>query len=132
MPPARRREWLLRRCLNEYGEYGQSVCTGYIYASIDASTKDCRPAGVTYSILMRVVVAYLRNHPEKLHMNAAMLGADAMAKAYPWPRQTERQGRRPVMNIIIAAMAFVAIFATGDACAFDGTTSTDRPSPSWG
>ena len=78
-------EWLLRRCLNEYGEYGQSVCTGYIYASIDASTKDCRPAGVTYSIVMRVVVAYLRNHPEKLHMNAAMLGADAMAKAYPCP-----------------------------------------------
>jgi hypothetical protein len=43
----------------------------------------CLPAPMTMEELTRVVVKYGNEHPEKLHMHAAIFVLDALTQAYP-------------------------------------------------
>jgi len=43
----------------------------------------CRPKNVTAGQLVRVVVKYLKNHPEKLHENQFLLTLSALLNAFP-------------------------------------------------
>jgi hypothetical protein len=49
----------------------------------------CLPDGSTPTQLAKVVVRYLDQHPEKLHLPAAQLVYDATAEAFPCPTQSE-------------------------------------------
>jgi hypothetical protein len=71
-------------------------CLGYITGVTDANTvwwdfkpevrggpNYCPAEGVNNGQIFRIVVKYLREHPERLHFPAARLINDALTKAFP-------------------------------------------------
>ena len=48
--------------------------------------RTCLPEGATYDQYTRVVVKYLRDHPEKLHEPRGGLAYDALVRAFPCER----------------------------------------------
>ena len=90
---------LLQKCrtvdAGEEGTHDQHYCYGYIEAATEnpvAQPQACRPAGIKLGIVVRVVVAYLRKHPEKLHLGGRGLTSDALAEAYPCPTTPKGAG----------------------------------------
>lgn len=45
----------------------------------------CLPEGVTQGQLAAVVAKFLEDHPERMHLNAPVLIADALQGAFPCP-----------------------------------------------
>ena len=66
-------------------EPGALTCTAIISALRWASPRFsvCSPQGVDTGQAVRVVVAYLRRHPERLHEDFYQLTVDAMHEAWP-------------------------------------------------
>ena len=72
----------------DLAEWG--FCSGFIWGvadghqlTSDESTSFCSPEGATSDQMGRVVVKYLRDHPEKLHEHAVLLVAIALIEAWP-------------------------------------------------
>lgn len=73
-------------------EPGWGVCHGFIIAV--GSSSDCQnsfmgefyfslPEGATAGQIKKIVIKYLNEHPEKLHLPAAPLAAAALSEAFP-------------------------------------------------
>jgi hypothetical protein len=70
-------------------------CTGYVVSAVDTHEAwvdwneiepyFCTPAGVTGRQLAQVVVKYLNENPEKLHLSAGSLVLNALGTAFPCP-----------------------------------------------
>jgi hypothetical protein len=58
-------------------------CLGYINGFVDADDRHCSPDGVTMQQYIRVVVKFLNDHPEKLHLGRAHLVGEALGNAFP-------------------------------------------------
>lgn len=61
-------------------------CLGYMSAIADSNARKqhfCAPDNATIEQLARVVVKWLRDHPEKLHLNAGVSSYTALAIAFP-------------------------------------------------
>jgi len=72
----------------QLGTYQSGHCLGFIegylqVAPIPNLPTHCIPAGVTYEQLTKVVVKYLDQHPEKLHLAAVLLISQATHYAFP-------------------------------------------------
>lgn len=65
--------------------YETGFCQAYIRGVTDEIPKvsKCIPSGVTYEQIWRVVIKYLQNHPERLHLYPAFLIREALEKAFP-------------------------------------------------
>jgi hypothetical protein len=83
---------LLTKCRNfekEKGSIQEAYDTGFCHAYIrgvaDAikNIVMCTPSGVTYEQIWRVVIKYLQNHPEELHLSPNFLIQKALEKAFP-------------------------------------------------
>ncbi len=72
--------------------YKAIMCSGYVDAAIDATaipnvqTNYCFPAGVKRRQIYAVVLKYLRDHPEQLHLNGVVLVHKAIESAFPCGR----------------------------------------------
>jgi hypothetical protein len=84
---------LLERCESK-SPYLLGVCFGFIVGV--GSGFDCEqlllgrfafqaPDGATAGQIKKIVVKYLNEHPENLHLPAAPLAAAALSKAFPCP-----------------------------------------------
>ena len=65
-------------------------CSGFVWGAADGhqltsdeSVSFCSPEDATSDQMGRVVVKYLRDHPEKLHEYAVLLVAVALIEAWP-------------------------------------------------
>jgi hypothetical protein len=68
------------------------ACFGFLDAVASIVTREpvagwraCFPGGVTHGQLRDIILKFLDNHPEKLHLAAASLAAHAFAEAFPCP-----------------------------------------------
>jgi hypothetical protein len=68
---------------NDYESFRDGFCRGIVEGVSDASPKVCPPKDSTYGQSDRVVVKYLQDHPEELHMKNSTLVETALAKAFP-------------------------------------------------
>jgi hypothetical protein len=59
----------------------------YVFHLFDTQPSFCVPPDVNSEQNARVLVRYLKAHPETLHLNGAFLTAVALQHAYPCPRQ---------------------------------------------
>ncbi len=64
-------------------EYDIGYCVGLVQGVAYVSSSYCSPEEVTISQDVRIVVKYLEENPEKLHLHAARLAEDALTKAFP-------------------------------------------------
>jgi hypothetical protein len=62
------------------------VCMGYVEGVADAYADACLPERVGLDQDIRVVVKYLNDHPEKLHLDRAELTKAALKQAFPCPK----------------------------------------------
>jgi hypothetical protein len=85
---------LLNECSNVYGNSGHqnatkaTHCLGFMAGFIDGATYGssldaCIPQEADLGQLVRVIVKYLANHPEDLHLSAASLIDKATLEAFP-------------------------------------------------
>jgi hypothetical protein len=58
-------------------------CLGYVNGFVDADERSCPPSPVTMQQYVRVVVKYLNDHPEKLHLGRAQLVGESLGNAFP-------------------------------------------------
>jgi hypothetical protein len=72
--------------------FDEGVCAGKLQAFAwdangleDQVFRSCRPAAVSIVQLAKVVVAYLDQHPERLHESFNGLALEALAHAWPCP-----------------------------------------------
>lgn len=72
------------------GSYEAGYCYGLIDGVVQlgnslprAFPTHCFPSGVTYGQLVKVVMKYLEEHPEKLNGSATLLIAQALHEAFP-------------------------------------------------
>jgi len=70
---------------NLYEAYRDGFCRGIVEGVSNASPKVCPPENSTYGQQVRVVVKYMQDHPEELHMRNTTLLEKALAKAFPCP-----------------------------------------------
>jgi hypothetical protein len=75
-------------------------CSGYLYGMLDMQSLDvtvplsaplCIPQGVTTEQGRRVLVKYLRAHPDELHNRANVLTYHAFKEAFPCPAHSALQ-----------------------------------------
>ncbi len=78
------------------GQFGYQAghCLGLIEGYLQVSPipnlpTHCVPAGVTYEQTAKVVVKYLDQHPEKLHLAAVLLISQATHDAFPCSAKTK-------------------------------------------
>ena len=74
-----------------YGDVAEiASCTGFIHGLMAVpNTFFCIPVNVSTGQAMRVLVKYLQEHPENLHLAKGKLALDAFADAFPCHRQSE-------------------------------------------
>jgi hypothetical protein len=88
---------LLQSCLNFINQVPASqfntleiqkegICIGAATATVVVSPKICQPKGVTNGQAVRVVIAYMQQHPERLHEHIAQLAEEAASNAWPCPK----------------------------------------------
>ena len=110
MPRESDGNWLLKACSAviifmdsqhlDDGEQGSkiSTCIGYMQGIRDTTAlyqgKNLSPllvcfpeAGISNGQATRIVVKYLKNHPEKLHLPAISLAFSAFIEAFPCPKK---------------------------------------------
>ena len=75
----------------KYGDvYDIGSCTGFIHGLMTVpNTIFCIPVNVSTNQAIRVLVRYLEEHPEVLHLAKGKLALDAFADAFPCHRQSE-------------------------------------------
>jgi Rap1a immunity proteins len=73
---------LLRECSLRQMQF----CQGYSFG-IAQVTENCRPKGAMGRQATEVVLQYLRQHPERLHLPGEQLVKEAYAKAWPCKNQ---------------------------------------------
>ena len=66
----------------------EAQCAGVITATLAMAklgeiATSCPPTGVTHKQAQRVVVHYLDQHPERLHLPLSELASEALSKAWP-------------------------------------------------
>ena len=66
----------------------EAQCAGVITATLAMAkigeiTTSCPPTKVTHKQAQRVVVQYLDQHPERLHLPLSELASEALSKAWP-------------------------------------------------
>jgi hypothetical protein len=66
-----------------YESYRDGWCRGIVAGVSDASPKVCPDANVIHGQAVRVVLKYLQDHPEELHVNGSALAEKALARAFP-------------------------------------------------
>jgi len=71
---------------NNFESYRNGFCRGIVDGVSDVSPKVCQPQGSTYGQYHRVVLKYLQDHPEELHLRNSELVEKALAKAFPCQR----------------------------------------------
>ena len=79
---------------DDYAKYADvsdiASCTGFIHGLMAVpNTIFCMPVNVSGYQVMRVLVKYLQEHPEDLHLAKGELALDALADAFPCHRQSE-------------------------------------------
>ena len=79
---------------DDYATYADvsyiSSCTGFIHGLMAVpNTIFCIPVNVSTNQVIRVLVTYLLEHPEDLHLAKGELALDALADAFPCHRQSE-------------------------------------------
>ena len=67
----------------KFDSYRVGICNGLVEGVGDVSPRVCRDSSVTYGQQLRVVVKYLQDHPEELHLRNTALVEKALAKAFP-------------------------------------------------
>ena len=76
---------LLTNC-EDGNDYTEGHCTGYISGVFDNSiiiNKQCLPQNATSGQMIKVVVEYLKEHPERLTTSASVLVQVAINEAFP-------------------------------------------------
>lgn len=68
---------------NGYESFRDGMCRGLIEGVSDISPKVCPPNGATYGQEYRVVLKYLQDHPEELHLRDTDLIEKALTQAFP-------------------------------------------------
>jgi hypothetical protein len=68
---------------NTFESYREGFCNGLVEGVSNASSKVCRKEEVTNGQELRVVLKYLQDHPEELHLRSSALVEKALAKAFP-------------------------------------------------
>ena len=64
-----------------------AFCSAYVAGVFDAMDNVCPPDGVTYGQMVRVVLKFLNDHPERLHEGRFRLVVDALRAAWPCKRK---------------------------------------------
>ena len=72
------------------GSIKVGVCMGYVEGVADAYTDSCAPESVELGQEIRVVVKYLNDHPENLHLRRAELTKAALKQAFPCSPSSQR------------------------------------------
>jgi hypothetical protein len=70
-----------------FDAYRDGYCSGLVAGVSSASPRVCPDDGVTGGQQIRVVLKYLQDHPEELHLDDALLVDRALAKAFPCPKK---------------------------------------------
>lgn len=68
---------------NHFEAYRDGYCRGLIEGVSDASSKVCPAHNVSYGQEFRIVLKYLQDHPEELHLKNSLLVDKALASAFP-------------------------------------------------
>lgn len=68
---------------NALEQQAAEYCVGYINGFVDADERHCPPEGVTMQQYIRVIIKFLNDHPEKLHLGRAHLVDEALGSAFP-------------------------------------------------
>ncbi len=63
--------------------YDQGYCTGLVNALLFAGYGVCPATGVTTGQGIKIVLKFLNDHPDKLHLDDALLGQQALSEAFP-------------------------------------------------
>ena len=81
---------LVEYCKPDDGDIYWGMCRGYIsgvydrqYWVEDSEFKSCPPDGVTLEQMTSVVIKYLTDRPEQLHIQASVLVSVAISLAWP-------------------------------------------------
>jgi len=72
----------------EYSGFSAGMCVGYIsgardFLQLPKASIICLPENHSNGQLIKVVIAYIKAHPEKLHEDVALQFVYAMADAFP-------------------------------------------------
>jgi hypothetical protein len=73
--------------------FDAGFCMGIVAAtmwSLRGTNLLCFPKGVTTGNCLRVLIKYMDDHPEELHMHAADLDVRAFVKAWPCSHDSEK------------------------------------------
>jgi len=68
---------------NTFEAWRDGYCTGIVQGVSNASPHVCPDAEVTVAQEKRVLLKYLQDHPEELHLENAVLIERALSKAFP-------------------------------------------------
>jgi hypothetical protein len=68
---------------NKYEAWRDGVCVGVIEGVSATSPLVCPAENVTLGQEVRVVIKFLQEHPEKLHLRGSKLVQEALAQAFP-------------------------------------------------
>ena len=72
---------------NTFEAWRDGFCVGLVAGVGYASPHVCPDENVTSGQEKRVVLKYLQDHPEELHLEATVLVEKALAKAFPCPKK---------------------------------------------
>jgi hypothetical protein len=73
--------------LDVYEALRDGYCRGIVEGVTDVSLIVCASADVTFGQEIRVIVKFLNDHPEKLHLRNTKLVQEALAQAFPCSKQ---------------------------------------------
>jgi len=88
---------LQNRCRDKISSIGELSCTAYLRGFLDGMVFGtfigktdpnlfCTPeGGIAADQARKIVADYMKAHPEKLHLEAGALAANAMTAAFPCP-----------------------------------------------
>jgi Rap1a immunity proteins len=66
--------------------FNRGVCSGTIEAAAVLSDTVCPPKGSTHGQSVMIVVNYMTQHPETIHLDIARIAAIALTQAWPCGR----------------------------------------------
>lgn len=69
--------------MSEIENFHDGLCRGIVLGIFNVSSKVCSSEKNTVGQAIRVVLKFLQDHPEKLHLRATDLAEQAMAQAFP-------------------------------------------------
>ena len=81
-------EDVAKHCFKTKSSYSEGVCLGYIAGTLDSMYKaypqqfHCVP-DITLGQAEKVILKYLDDHPEKLHIDGSIIVQQAIKEAFP-------------------------------------------------